>query len=400
MKAVHPVDEIVGIKWRSLISRCILVGVTYSVSLYRSIDIARELIKRGANVRVMLTKEASRIISPELFYWATGTKPIVDLTGKTEHVSLSEECDIFLVSPCTLNTFVKIAYGISDENISLTALNFIGNGKRVILTPVMHSSMYSTPQYKRAYEILSSMDNVVIIDPLDEQGRIKLPEVEAIANITETLTLRKRDYKGIRALVTSGPTREYFDKIRFISNPSSGKMGASLAWELYARGAEVTVVHGPSVAKYPPWVTKREVESTEEMAEVVKELGDFDIAFLAAAPADYRSEDVYPGKLDSRDEIVLKLVPTPKVANNVKAKVKVGFTAVVGDNIIDMALIKLRNYGFDMIVANRVDRRDIGFTSDLNEVYLITKDEKIRHVPKLPKFLVARAIVDEARGLL
>ncbi|UXD21510.1 phosphopantothenoylcysteine decarboxylase [Ignicoccus pacificus DSM 13166] len=396
---MHPVEEIVGSKWRSLMGKCILLGVSYSVSLYKSVDLARELIKRGAKVKVMMTKKASEIVSPELFHWATGNKPIVDLTGETEHVSLAKECDLMLISPATLNVSTKLAWGIADENIPLTAINFLGYQKKVIVTPVMHKQMTLTPQYRETISRLREM-GVRVLEPVEEDGRLKIPDVEFIANVAETLTLRDEDFKGKKVLVTSGPTREYIDRIRFISNPSSGKMGAALAWELFARGADVVVVHGPSIAKYPPWVKKIAVETTEEMAEVVKELGEFDMAFFAAAPADYRPKNFFDGKLDSKNEVTLELVPTPKVALNVNAKRKVGFTAVVGEDVIDTALQKLQSYNFDMIVANRVDRKDIGFTSDMNEVFIITKDGKVRHVPKMPKLLVARSVVDEAKGLL
>ncbi len=397
---MHPVEEIIAAKWDSMKGKCILLGVTYSVSLYRSIDLARELIKRGAKVKVMMTDAAAKVISPELFEWATGERPIVGLSGATEHVSEAKECDVMVISPATLNTISKIAYGIADENVALTAINFLGYKKFVIIFPVMHASMYFSVQLKRAVQLLEDYNNVVIIPPIIENGRVKLPDVEAQANVIEGITLRGRDYKGIKALVTAGPTREYFDKIRFISNPSSGKMGASLAWELYARGADVVLIHGPSSASFPPWTNRIEVETTEEMAEAVKSVEDVDVAFFAAAPADYKPKERFEGKLDSTEEITLELVPTPKVAKESSAKVNVGFTAVVGDNIIDTAIKKLESYGFDMIVANRVDLKDIGFRSDKNEVFIISKDGRIRHVPKLPKLLVARAILDESKELL
>ena len=374
------------------------MGVSYSVALYKSIDVARELIKRDASVKPLMTREASKVISPELFRWATGEAPVVELTGETEHVSIAKEVSSMAVAPATLNVMSKIAWGITDDAVTLTAINVKEYGKPVVVFPSMHYSMLASPQYSAAKKRLEEM-GYVVIDPVIEGGRAKFPEPSWVANLVESITLRGRDYKGIRALVTSGPTREYIDAIRLISNPSTGKMGASLAWELFARGAEVRVVHGPSKAEYPPWVERVEVETTEEMAEAVK-VGEYDVAFFAAAPADYKPEKRFEGKLDSANEVHLKLVPTPKVAKEAKARVKVGFTAVVGEDVIDAALSKLEKYGFDVIVANRVDRKDVGFASDMNEVFVVHKDGRVKHVTKVPKLLVARAILDEVKYLL
>ncbi len=395
---MHPVEEIRALKWSSLEGRLIVLGVSYSVAIYKAIDLARELIKRGADVQVVMTEEAARVVSPELFHWATGREPVVELTGETEHVSLAKEASSMVIAPATLNVVSKLAYGICDNPLVPTAINVKGYGKPVAVFPVMHIAMLESPQYTEAKRKLEEM-GYLVYDPLVEGRRVRFPEPDWIANVVEALTLRGRDYERIKALVTSGPTREYIDAIRFISNPSSGKMGASLAWELFARGAEVTVIHGPSFVSYPPWVKRIQVETTEEMAEAVKN-DEYDVAFFAAAPADYKPEEKFEGKLDSAEEVTLKLVPTPKVVNNVKARVKVGFTAVVGEDVIDSAMKKLEKYGFDLIVANRVDRKDIGFTSDMNEVYIIHKDGRIKHVPKLPKLLVARAILDETKELL
>ncbi|NPA85428.1 MAG: bifunctional phosphopantothenoylcysteine decarboxylase/phosphopantothenate--cysteine ligase CoaBC [Crenarchaeota archaeon] len=395
---MHPVEEVRGLKWRSLAGRIIVLGVSYSVALYKAVDVARELVKRDGRVRAVMTEEASKVISPEVFHWATGEEPVAGLTGETEHVSLAKDASSMVIAPATLNVLAKLAYGIADNPVVLTAINVKEYGKPVMIFPSMHAPMLRSAQYRRAKEALEEA-GYLVFDPPAEGGRVRFPEPEHVANVAEAVTLRGRDYEGIKALVTSGPTREYIDAIRFISNPSSGKMGASLAWELFSRGAEVKVVHGPSQASYPPWVDRVQVESTEEMAEAVKD-GEYDVAFLAAAPADYRPERRFEGKLDSNEELTLSLVPTPKVARNVKARIKVGFTAVVGEDIIDTALAKLEKYGFDMIVANRVDRKDIGFASDMNEVYIIHSDGRVKHVPKVPKLLAARAILDEARELV
>ncbi len=393
---MHPVNEIRGTKWTSLENKKILIGITGSAASYKAIDLARELIKRGATVRALLSKSASEMITPKLVGWATGLEPVVEESWVTEHITFAYEYDAFLVAPATLNAVVKISLGITDELIPLTAISFLGMGKKVIVAPALHKNLMGL-HYKNAIDTLREM-GVKVIEPIVD-SRAKFPDVESIANVVEGFVLRGEDFKYKKVLVTSGPTREYLDSVRFISNPSSGKMGASLAWEAFARGAEVKVISGPSCANYPPWVPVTFVETTEEMIdEVSKE--EYDIAFLAAAPSDYKPERRFEGKL--KENLEIKLLRTEKVSSHVKAKIKVGFTAVVAkdeEELVSEAEKKLEEHGFDMIVANNVARKDIGFESDMNEVIIVRRDGKYRHVPKMPKLLVARAVLDEVRDL-
>ncbi len=389
-------EEIRGTKWNSLRDKKILLGITGSAASYKAIDVARELIKRGAKVKAIMSEKAKEMVSPKLVGWATGSEVITEESWVTEHITLAREYDLFLLAPATLNTVVKLSLGITDELIPLTAISFIGMSKKVVVAPALHKNLMGL-HYDDAISVLKDV-GVKVIEPLVDE-RAKFPEAEDIANVVEGFLLRGDDFKYKKVLVTSGPTREYIDSVRFISNPSSGKMGASLAWEAFARGAEVKVVSGPSCARYPPWVPITFVETTEDMIEEVKR-DEYDVAFLAAAPADYKPERSFKGKV--REELELRLVRTERVFKHVKARVKVGFTAVVAEteeDLISEAERKLEEYGFDIIVANNVARRDVGFGSDLNEVIIIKRGGKYRHVPKMPKLLVARAILDEVRSL-
>ncbi len=409
---VHPSEDILGEESRVLEGRRIVLGVTSSVAVYRSIDLARKLMRRGAHVRVVMSREASRFISPLLFEWATGVKPIVDVGGEVEHITLAREYDGMVVAPATANTIAKIAYGVADTSVTLTALSFHGIGKPVLIVPVMHLNMYYSRIVKENIDRLKQL-GYYVLEPLIEEDKAKIPPVEEITLKTEVLVLRGEDLRGVRVLVTAGPTREHLDPVRFLSNPSSGRMGVAVAREAYYRGARVKLVHGPLCGIEPPlWVEKTSVVSTEEMRRAVLEeveRGEYDIIVLAAAPADYRFKKTSPVKVDSTNKLVVELEPTPKIIRDVAEAAKskkpstiiIGFaaeTARTDSELIGKARKKLEKYGIDMIVANNVSRRDIGFTSIYNEVYIITKD-RVEHVPKKTKEEIARIILDKALEL-
>ncbi len=409
---IHPSEDILGEESRVLEGRKIVLGVTSSVAVYRSIDLARKLMRRGARVRVVMSREASRFISPLLFEWATSVKPVVDVGGGVEHIMLAREYDGMVIAPATANTIAKIAYGVADTSVTLTALSFHGIGKPVLIVPVMHLNMYYSRIVKENVDRLKHL-GYYVLEPLIEGDKAKIPPIEEIALKTEVLVLRGEDLRGVRILVTAGPTREYLDPVRFLSNPSSGRMGVAVAREAHYRGARVKLIHGPLCGiEAPLWVEKTSVISTEEMRKAVLEeidRGEYDIIVLAAAPADYRFKETSSVKIDSSNKLVVELEPTPKiirdVANAAKNKkpstIIIGFAAeTVGSDseLVERARRKLENYGIDMIIANNVARKDIGFTSKYNEVYIITKD-KVEHIPKKTKEEIARIILDKALEL-
>jgi phosphopantothenoylcysteine decarboxylase/phosphopantothenate--cysteine ligase len=405
----HPVEDIKSQISSELKGKCILLGVTGSVAIYKSVDYVRGLIKRGADVHVMMTKEASRLVSPTLFEWATGNPVITELTGKTEHVYLARKCDAMIIMPATLNTISKITHGISDENVPLTAISFIGYKKKLLLVPAMHLNMYMTKYMSNSLAQLEEIDYVYSLPPRIVNGSLKIHEVEDIVRWSIPIILRGQDLRGFRILVTAGSTREYLDKVRFITNPGTGRMGVELATEAYARGADVVLLAGHLEVRVPGFIDNFvSAETTEEMASKMEELTSstrFDVIVSAASPVDFKPSKFYDKKLRSGQEISVNLIPTPKVISRVqkKPKILVAFVADIADSIDklkEMAFNKLRKHDAELAVANNIGRKDIGFGSKYNEILIAYKDGNYEILPKMRKEEVSRFIIDKIRRKL
>jgi len=398
------VEDIRGKLSKSLAGRYVALGVTSSVSMYRSLDLARELIRLGADVHVVMSPEAARYIHPRLFEWATGNDVFVRFSGEVGHIALAELCDIYVVAPATANTIAKIAYGISDTSVTVLAQSFLGLGKPVVVVPAAHYSLLKSPPVSEALRRLEEL-GVTVVPPHVEEGRAKYPPLEDIVVATEASTLRGKDLKGARILVTAGPTREYMDRVRYLTNASSGKMGLAIAREAYFRGAEVTLVHGPLAVDVPYYIRSVATVSTREMLDaVLAELSirDYDVVILAAAPVDFGFSQSFEGKVSSDiEELSVTLVPTPKISLKVRTAFRgllVGFAAefAQGDlnELVSKAQDKLVRRGFDIIVANDISRLDIGFSSEYNEVAIVDRSGAVEVVSKSRKVEVARRILD------
>ncbi|MEB3825629.1 MAG: bifunctional phosphopantothenoylcysteine decarboxylase/phosphopantothenate--cysteine ligase CoaBC [Desulfurococcales archaeon] len=405
----HPVHDIRGEESRELEGKCILAGITGSVAIYRSIDVIRSLIKRGAEVHVMMTREASKMVNPLLLEWATGNKVTVDLTGETEHIYMARKCDAMIIAPSTLNTMSKIAHSIADENVPLTALSFLGYGKNVLVIPAMHSNMYNSKLFAEVLGKLKNINGLHIMEPKRVDSRIKLHETNDIVRWITPIILRGKDLEGLRILVTAGATREYIDRVRFISNPGTGRMGVEIAAEAAARGAKVTLLAGHLEVSIPGFIEDVvRVETTEEMAEKMNELtsnNKYDIILSAASPVDFRPIEFFDRKLKSGQQINVTLAPTPKVINNIaqKPRVLVAFVADVvssSEELKEMAFSKLEKHGAEIAVANNVGRSDIGFASKFNEVVLVFKDGRVLSSGKMRKEEIARFILDNVVGVV
>lgn len=399
----HPARAIVGSVNRYLEGHKILLGITASVSAYKSVDTARWLMRRGAIVMPAMTLEATKYVGPMLLHWATGIEPIVELSGETEHVGIVERASGVIVAPATLSTIAKIAHGIADTSVSMIALSAIGYKKRVMIVPAMHDNLYSLPQYERAASLLSEA-GVLLMPPVMEEGVAKYPPPELVGRVAAAFISRGQDAKGLRVLVTAGPTREKIDDVRFITNASSGLMGVEIAIEAWSRGAEVDLVHGPLSVKVPHMVSSRRVESTEEMAEAVRELSstkDYDIMIFAAAPADFAPAERREGKIRSGGEIELRLVSTRKVIEAVarRPKVLVTFAAereIDAQRLAEVAQQKIARYGASFAIANPVGMPGSGFASETNRAVFVYPDGTYRDVGLIHKEVLARMIVDEA----
>jgi phosphopantothenoylcysteine decarboxylase/phosphopantothenate--cysteine ligase len=365
-------------------------------------------MRLGAVVRPVLTEAASRLVSPMLFEWATGLKAVTGMTGGVEHVSLARLCDGVVVAPATLDTLADIASLHASDVVSALVQEALGLGRPVMVVPAMHLGMW-----RRAERLVERLedDGVAVLKPQVEGEQAKYPDPWLVAWWVEALLTRGRDLAGLTVFVNAGPTREYIDKVRVITNPSTGLMGVSLALEAAWRGARVRLVHGPlSCCTWSGWRSYLEaveqVETTEEMLEAtLRNIRGVDIALYAAAVADYRPRRRLTGKVPTVSGLLeLELEPTPKVAAEaVRVEPKalhVGFTAepLSGEELVEKAREKLQRYGFDAVAANSTVEPGSGFASETNHVYLLDRWGHV-HEARGHKRVVARRILDTARKL-
>lgn len=403
----HISKEIIGTKTNQLTGKKIILCITGSVAAIKSTEIARELMRRGADVYAIMTKSAQLIIHPYMVEWATGNKVITELTGQIEHVTYAGEhdkrADLILVAPSTANTIGKIAAGIDDTPVTTVITTGIGAGIPVIIAPAMHASMYKHPIVNQNIEKLQKID-IQVLTPRFHEGKAKIPETPEIVKAVINQLTRKQDLKGKRILITAGPTRAYLDAFRFITNPSSGKMGVAIAENAIDRGAEVTLVYGPGTAKPPTEAKVIPILSTEDMLEaVINELKTrkYDTAILSAAAADYGPVERKKEKTPSgREEWVIALKPLPKIVENVKTVdpdiLLVGFKAeynISDEELVNRAYDRMIGAGMDLIVANDVARTNVGFGTDTNEVFIVDREKKVNHITISLKYDIAEKLL-------
>lgn len=403
----HTSKEIIGTKTNQLTGKKIILCITGSVAAIKSTEIARELMRRGADVYAIMTKSAQLIIHPYMVEWATGNKVITELTGQIEHVTYAGEhdkrADLILVAPSTANTIGKVAAGIDDTPVTTVITTGIGAGIPVIIAPAMHASMYKHPIVNQNIEKLQKI-GIQVLTPRFHEGKAKIPETPEIVKAVINQLTRKQDLKGKRILITAGPTRAYLDAFRFITNPSSGKMGVAIAENAIDRGAEVTLVYGPGTAKPPTEAKVIPILSTEDMLEaVINELKTrkYDTAILSAAAADYGPVERKKEKTPSgREEWVIALKPLPKIVENVKTVdpdiLLVGFKAeynISDEELVNRAYDRMIGAGMDLIVANDVARTNVGFGTDTNEVFIVDREKKVNHITISLKYDIAEKLL-------
>lgn len=391
--------------------RKVALCVTGSVAAVESSEIARELMRHGAEVYVVMSSMAQKIIHPYLMEWATGNSVVTELTGKIEHVRLTGEfpdrVDLVLVAPATANTIGKIASGIDDTPVTTVVSTAFGSTIPIMIVPAMHESMYRHPIVLENIKKLQSL-SVEFIGPRIEEGKAKIAETkEIVDSVIQKLTLSK-DLSGKKVLITVGSTMEYLDPIRIITNRSSGKMGVAIAKEALYRGAEVTLVYGSGTAAPPAGARTISVETSEEMRDaVVSELKSkkYDIVVAAAAVADWAPEKKQKKKIptSTAPELTVKLRPTQKIVDEVKEASPDVFlvafraeTGVTDAQLIQSAYDRLRKAKADLIIANDVQRKGAGFGHGTNEVFIIDSEKKVVHVSLTSKRQVAKRIFDSA----
>lgn len=359
-----------------------LLGVSGSVAAYRAADLARELMRRGFDVHVCLTLGATGFVTPALFEALTGNPCLVGAfdepeRGRMAHIDRARASRAFVIAPATANVLAKLAGGVADDMLTTAALAYTGP---LVLAPAMNPSMYDSEPVRAALAALAAR-GALVVEPSEgdvacgESGQGKLASIERIVESTQLAATRSTTLAGKRVLITSGPTQEPIDAVRFLSNRSSGKMGAALARAATMLGAEVTVVTGPASAPLPP-VEIHRVRTAREMLSVAEPLAPgADWILGAAAVADYRPEETFAGKLRrSTEPTSLTLVPNPDVLARLASMakpdcVKVGFAAEHG---LDEAGIRAKRdaKGIDVLAVNDVSRDDVGFESEENELTL------------------------------
>lgn len=393
----------------SLEGKHIVLGITGGIAAYKSAVLLRLLIKRGAEVQVVMTPSAKEFITPVTLSALSG-KPVVSefFTANTgewhSHVDLGLWADLMIVAPATASTLGKMANGIADNMLVTT---YLSAKEHVMVAPAMDLDMYASPSTRRNLATLAA-DGVEIIEAAEGElashliGKGRMAEPEVIVERAERFFSRRQDMVGMKVAITVGPTYEKIDPVRFIGNYSSGKMGFALAEECVSRGAEVIAVTGP-VTAYPsdPRINIVKVESALEMnEEALKAFRTADIGIFAAAVADYRPETYSDHKIkrEGKDEMIIRLVKNPDISSNVSEEKKegsilVGF-ALETDDALDNAHKKLEKKNLDMIVLNSLEDKGAGFRTDTNKVTVIARDGFKKAFPLKSKREVAADIVD------
>lgn len=401
--------DIKGTLGNHLEGKKIVLCITGSVSAIESPHIARKLMRYGAEVSVVMTRSAGQIIHPDAMEWATGNPVVTHLGGKVEHILLAGQwegrADLVLVAPATANTISKTACGVDDTPVTTVLTTAIGSRIPVIIAPGMHLSMYEHPIVAENIEKLKKI-GVKFIDPVRAESKAKIALVDEIVEaVIEELS--GKTMKGFKVLVSAGPTVEFIDPVRVITNRSSGRMGIALAREAKRRGAEVTLVYGHGSTEPPSGVKLIKVSTTGEMKDaVLKEIKKCNLFISSAAVADFTPSKAYPSKISTRiKSLDLKLIPTPKIIAEAVKINKGAFLAAFKAqyNLREKELIEssyqwLKETGVDLVVANDVSKTGIGFAEEENEVYIIDKKKEHIHVPRASKEDIASKILDFIEG--
>lgn len=391
-----------------LTGREIVLGVTGGIAAYKSAEVVSRLRHLGANVHVIMTKNATEFVSPLTFQTLSANQVVTDTFQapeywNVEHVALAKRAEIFVIAPATANIMAKMACGIADDMLSTTVL---ATKAPVLLAPAMNTGMWTAAATQANLKTLQER-GIQFVGPdsgilaCGDEGAGRMSEPEAIvAAICDRLNARS-DLARLKVLVTAGATRERLDPVRYMTNDSSGKMGFAIAEAARARGAEVTTVYGNVTAQVPAGIRRIQIESAQELYDVMmRETPEQDIIIQAAAVCDYRFEKTAKSKIKKAEgeALTLTLTENPDVAKAVgaikkKGQTLVGFAAET-DNVKKNAVDKLKKKNLDMIVANDVTMPGAGFNVDTNIAALITKDG-VEEEPLMTKRELADKILDK-----
>ncbi|MBO3444176.1 bifunctional phosphopantothenoylcysteine decarboxylase/phosphopantothenate--cysteine ligase CoaBC [Clostridium sp. CCUG 7971] len=394
-------------------NKTVVIGVSGGIAVYKALDVVSRLKKLGANVRVIMTKSATEFVTPLSFQSLSQNYVVYDMfeepkTWDVEHISLAKSADVFLIAPATANVIGKMANGIADDMLTTTVMATKG---KILIAPAMNTNMYENPIVQRNISILKEL-GYEFVEP--ESGRLacgdvgkgKLATPEDIVNQVVKLLTKEKDLSGKSIIVTAGPTMESIDPVRYITNRSSGKMGYSIASEAISRGADVTLISGPTNINPPQNLKKLiRIETAQEMYDaVINNMDDNQVIIKSAAVADYKPKNYSNKKIKkTNDDLFIELDRNKDIAYEIgkvkNDKVLVGFAAETND-LIENAKGKIKKKNFDFIVANDLTKEGAGFGVDTNIVKIVDKDGNITEYPKMKKEEVANVILDKVKLLL
>jgi phosphopantothenoylcysteine decarboxylase/phosphopantothenate--cysteine ligase len=391
--------------------KSVVVGVCGGIAAYKVVEVVSRLKKLGADVDVIMTANAQKFVTP-LTFRSLSHKPVVtDMFEEPEywdikHISLAQRADLFLIAPATANIIGKMASGIADDMLSTTIL---ATKAPVLIVPAMNYDMYANEVVQRNIEKLRElgyffMEPETGVMAEGSSGKGRLPEPATIVDTAVNLLNPVCDLKGLKVLVSAGPTREDLDPVRYISNYSSGKMGYAVAQAAAERGAQVVLVSGPVSLEVPRGVKLISVTTACEMHDAI--MNDFagcDAVVMAAAVADFRAAELSALKIKKKDdEFVVRLEKNPDILKELGSikgdKILVGFCAET-DHLVENALKKIDAKNLDIIVANDVTMEGAGFGTDTNIIKIIKRDGSIADLPLMTKLEAAHRVLNEISGI-
>ena len=392
--------------------KTIVLGVTGGIAAYKSAYLASALRKQHANVHVVMTRHATEFISPLTFETLTNNRCTVEMFDRhfeydVKHISLAKAADLMIVAPATANFIAKAANGIADDMLSTV---FLAAKCSKLVVPAMNTAMYENPVTQANLERLAGF-GISIIEPstgllaCGDEGKGKMPEPEVLLEHILLEAACDKDLAGLKVLVTAGPTQEAIDPVRYITNHSSGKMGYALAKAAAMRGADVTLVSGPTALTAPLGVNVINIRSSQQMHDaVMANAASSDMIFKAAAVADYTPMTVAENKIKKKDgDMAIELKRTSDILGDI-AKIRHDDQVICGfsmetENLIENSRSKLERKSLDIICANSLRTEGAGFKGDTNVVTIITK-QSITELGKLSKLETAQRIIDHALDLL
>jgi|TARA_Y100000817_G_C16859696_1_gene545307 phosphopantothenoylcysteine decarboxylase/phosphopantothenate--cysteine ligase len=388
----------------------ILLGVTGGISIYKSCELVRALIKEGANIDIVMTPNAEKFVSKMTFQSLSGRKVYTNMYDSDEssisHIDLADNSDLIVICPATANFISKYANGIAD---TLLLNILIATKSNVLICPAMNVNMFTNPLIQENINKLSNL-GIEFVEPgvgdlaCGWEGKGRLADIDKIL-MSIKKKVSKSDLAKEKVLITCGATREYLDPVRFLSNPSSGKMGFCLANEFYSRGAELEIVSGYVEENFELFPKYYKCESSEEMQQhIIKELDSYSVIIKSAAVGDYKFKEISKKKIKKEmKQITFEMEATVDILEYIGSKKKteqilVGFSAET-DNVIENSLKKIQKKNLDFIVANDVSEKDSGFGKNSNFSFLISKDGKTKELGLISKELLSKEIADKVKEI-